>query len=121
MFILFFSLPVAAHLIISVADSVPKIDVTPSCRAAAANAKAQANPSVNAKGKAQVQANPSPATDRMKTCLDSEKKIHDQLVKEWSNFPPADRARCIKATELFSPTYTELISCLEMTRDANKL
>ncbi len=93
MFVPFLALPLATHLTIAVADSVPKFDVTQSCRAAAA---AAATP------------------ERLRTCLDSEQRAHDQLVKEWSNFSPGDRDACLRTIKVFSPTYTELITCLEM-------
>ena len=99
MIVPFFTLPLAAHLIISVADSVPTLDVTASCRAAAAAAK---------------------TTDRMQSCLNSEQKAHDQLVKDWSGFSSVDRANCVKALMVFEPTYTELLTCLEMARDVKK-
>ncbi len=99
MLIPFLTLPFAIHLTIFVADSVPKMDVTASCRAAAATA---AN-----------------AADRNRSCLDSEQSAHDLLVKEWSDFSPVDRANCMKALT-FEPTYTELLTCLEMARDVKK-
>jgi hypothetical protein len=89
MFVPFFKLVLATHLILSVADGVPKLDVTASCHAAAATAN---------------------TTDRMQSCLDSEQRTHDQLVKDWSNFPALDRANCVKSVTLFEPTYTELLS-----------
>ena len=100
MFVPFFALPLAVQLIISVADGVPTLDVTGSCRAAAAAAN---------------------NTDRMQSCLASEQKIHDQLVKDWSGYPSVDRANCLKAVKAFEPTYTELLTCLEMARDVKKL
>ena len=74
-------------MIISIADGVPKLDVTASCRAAAAAAN---------------------VSDRMQSCLESEQRTHDQLVKEWSDFSSVDRAECVKALIVFEPTYTDL-------------
>jgi hypothetical protein len=101
-FVPIFSLPLAAHLFVAVADGVPKLDVTPSCRGAVA-----------AKVLAQ-------SVDAMQNCLDIEKKAHDQLVKEWLGFTPADRAKCVNAVMNFSPTYTELLTCLEISRELKK-
>jgi hypothetical protein len=100
MFVPFFALPLATQLIISVADSVPKLDVTASCRAAATAAI---------------------GTDRMQSCLASEQRIYDQLIKDWSDFSSVDRANCVKAVKGFEPTYTELLTCLEMARDVKKI
>jgi hypothetical protein len=97
-----FAVSLTAHLFVAVADGVPKLDVTPSCRGAAA-AKVL-DQSVNA----------------MQRCLDIEKKVHDTLVKEWREYAPADRAKCANAIMSFSPTYTELLTCLEFSRDLNK-
>jgi hypothetical protein len=70
--------------------------VSPSCRAAAAA-----------------------ATDkgRLQTCIDSEHKARDQLAKDWSTYAADERNKCVNAAKGFSPTYTELITCLEMERD----
>ncbi len=46
----------------------------------------------------------------------------DILVKEWNNFLPADRTSCYRLTTTGTPgTYTELLTCLEMRRDARAL
>ncbi len=78
----------------------PVFDVTPSCKAAAAASSNQ---------------------ERLQGCLDSEQRAREQIVKEWSNFTPATRAECLKASSIGGEaTYTELITCLEMTRDVKK-
>jgi hypothetical protein len=82
----------------AVADSVPSWDVTASCRGAAEAGYTQ-DTKVN-----------------LKRCLDSEQRTREQLNKNWSTFPAADRLKCVK-TQTFSPTYSELATCLEMKRD----
>jgi hypothetical protein len=81
----------------AVGDSVPRWDVTASCRGAAEAGYAQ------------------DTKENLKRCLDSEQRAREQLDKAWSTFPAADRMRCVK-TQTFSPTYTELATCLEMKR-----
>ena len=83
------------------ADSVPSWDVTASCRGAAQAGLAK------------------DTGDNLKLCLDSERRTREQLSKDWSTFPAADRARCVKM-QTFSPTYSELATCLEMNRDLRK-
>ena len=80
---------------------VPAIDVGPSCRAAAAgNKNAQDGES----------------------CRRSEMAARESLVNQWSSFPAADRTGCYKLTTTGTPgTYTELLTCLEMRRDARNL
>ena len=82
----------------AVSDGVPSWDVTPSCRAAGSIAYGQ-----------------TPA-ERMKTCLATEQRTREELNKNWSTFAAADRIACVKSLT-FSPTYTELATCLEMRRD----
>jgi len=95
-------LPLAAPFAFGVAapgpDHSPSFDVTPSCRAAA---------------------EASGGHDRLEGCLASERGARDQLAKEWSQFPAASRSLCIRsASGGGEPTYTELLTCLEMDRDA---
>jgi hypothetical protein len=90
----------ALHLVAATDGGVPTLNVLPSCRAAAA---AQIAPS-----------------DKMQTCLMSEQRAHDKLVKEWSNFSDTDRTTCVSSMINFKPTYTELITCLEIALDVRK-
>jgi hypothetical protein len=93
---------VGAHLAFAVADSVPKLNVEPSCREAASG-------SIGIK-------------QDMSVCLEDEKSARDQVAKEWSQFSPADRTSCTRLSNTGgTPTYTELLVCLEMARDARKL
>jgi hypothetical protein len=80
------------------ADSVPSWDVTASCRGAASVAYSQTS------------------SERLTSCLASEQRTREELNKNWSTFPTADRIGCVKSLT-FSPTYTELMTCLEMKRD----
>jgi hypothetical protein len=97
----FLAVPLALHLIASSNGGVPTLDVRPSCRAAAAMA-------VTTK-------------DAMQSCMADEQNAHDQLVSEWTKFNGADRATCLGTLMEFEPTYTELLTCLEMATDARKM
>jgi len=79
----------------AVADAVPSWDVTASCRAAGSIAFGQT------------------PSERVTTCLASEQRTREEITKNWSTFPAADRIGCVKSLT-FSPTYTELLTCLEM-------
>jgi hypothetical protein len=95
-------LMIGAHLTTTVADPVPTLNVEPSCRAAA-------NGGLGIK-------------QDLSACLDDEKGAREQLVKEWSEFAAADQTLCTRLSRTGgSPTYTELLVCLEMARDARKL
>jgi len=41
-------------------------------------------------------------------------------AKDWTRFPPADRASCLKSTGI-TGSYTDLLTCLEIKRDARQL
>jgi hypothetical protein len=54
--------------------------------------------------------------------VESEQNIRNQLAKEWTKFRADDRATCTQLTTMSGGgTYTELITCLEMMRDARML
>jgi hypothetical protein len=93
---------IGAHLTIAVADPVPQFNVEPSCRQAA-------NGDIGIK-------------QDLSVCLEDEKSARDQLEKEWSQFTPTDRGLCTRLSGTGgAPTYTELLVCLELARDARKL
>jgi hypothetical protein len=81
-------------------DGVPAINVVPSCRAGASIGVGLT----------------------METCLATEASARDQLAKSWNQFPPADRVSCVKvATTGGGGSYTALLTCLEVKRDARNL
>ncbi len=90
------------------ADDVPALDVQPICRGIASQA---ANPTE--KGGSDL---------TFSECVKSEQTIRDQISKVWSAFSSADKGHCVRlATQGGEPSYTELITCLEMARDVRKL
>jgi hypothetical protein len=55
-------------------------------------------------------------------CIQSEKEVRDQLVKQWSTFSAADRTSCESEARMGGDSsYTELLTCLEMARDVRSL
>src|SRR5262249_14778686 len=55
-------------------------------------------------------------------CVKSEQDTREQLNKEWSTFTTADKTGCIALAQTGGePSYTELITCMEMARDVRKL
>jgi hypothetical protein len=86
----------------AVADGVPNWDLSSSCRTAA---------SLGFTGTPR---------DIAQSCLASEQRTREELNKKWTTFPAEDRIGCVKSMT-FSPTYTELLTCLEMRRDVKVL
>ena len=57
-----------------------------------------------------------------KNCIDSEKVIREQLVKQWSSFSADDRTHCVNESVMGGDSsYTELLTCLEMARDVRAM
>jgi hypothetical protein len=53
-----------------------------------------------------------------KKCIESEKEVRDELVKQWSKFVPDDKTHCVNESVMGGESsYTELLTCLEMARD----
>jgi len=83
---------VVTPFIIGVADEVPKFNLNTTC---------------------------SGSSDR---CVQSETAAHDDLAKQWAQFPAADRARCVQlATTSRMLSYVQVLTCLEMAREARRL
>ena len=54
--------------------------------------------------------------------MKSEMIIRGKLVRRWSTFKAADKANCIgEANAGGLPSYTGLLTCLQMARDASKM
>jgi hypothetical protein len=58
----------------------------------------------------------------IKECLQSEQQVREQLKKAWSSFSTADKQHCVALAKTGGESsYTELLSCLEMSRDVRAL
>jgi hypothetical protein len=90
------------------ADKIPNFDITAACRALAGEADAIPD---------------DRQTRGVQHCVDDERTAREQLVTQWSDFKPEDRGMCLGGSRagLVDPVYTELITCLEVTRDAELL
>lgn len=85
-----------------VADAVPKLNYEPSCKAAVAAAAL-------------------PGRDE-DSCKRDEEAARTTLEKIWTQFAAADRTRCLRLTSLGgAPSYVELLTCLEMSRDVKSM
>lgn len=55
-------------------------------------------------------------------CRRTELEARDKLVNQWSEFPPADRRRCVQlATMTNISSYVQVLTCLEMAQEARTL
>ena len=87
----------ASFPLTTIADSVPKFDIAREC---------------------QSEGGPKAVLDR---CVADETSARDLLQPQWIQFAPRDRAVCMGETSTDgSPSYVELLTCLEMARDVKK-
>jgi hypothetical protein len=93
----------SSHLLISVADGVPNIDLKKTCRDAATASGA------------------APTQNDIDICIADEQGARDELVKAWAQFSGTAKARCVRASTDYSPSYVEVLTCLSMARDAKGL
>lgn len=92
--------------IVLVADPVPQFDASLSCRSAGASSVM--TPATGARNAA--------------ACERDENDARGKLEQEWSSFSPAEQQRCTRLTTLGgSPSYVEMLTCLEMAQAAKKL
>lgn len=89
-------------------DDIPNLDVRPVCRGIASQSAS------------------NPADVGIKTtfeqCIQSEQAVREQLKQAWPTFSAADKQHCISlATTGGESSNTELLTCLEMSRDVRAL
>jgi hypothetical protein len=91
----------ASHIALA-ANRIPEFKVEPSCRAAAEAAVA-------------------PNRDA-KVCKREELTARGKLNNEWGQFTPTQKAHCTSLSRLGdSPSYIELLTCLELAKAAKGL
>jgi hypothetical protein len=84
------------------ADNPPKLNVAPSCDAAARGAI-------------------SAGRDK-EACLLDERTAENVLAQNWSKYNAADKTQCVGNVKTGGPaSYVELLSCLEIMRDAKAI
>jgi hypothetical protein len=103
------TLAVVTQLTVTIADTVPRYNLNPVCRG------------ISQQGGFDLEPHQSVQHD-YKSCLKSEMAMRRQLVKQWSSFKPSNRANCVgEASAGGLPSYTGLLTCLQMAKDASKL
>jgi hypothetical protein len=81
--------------------AVPNLDVEPHCHFVASRAD---------------------PVDTFEACVQVELRTRDQLVKQWTQFSSAEKNYCLRRSRMGpESTYTELLTCLEVARDARLL
>jgi hypothetical protein len=97
--VIFAMLLAGTNLVINVADAIPHFDVSKTCKAA-----------IDLTGN---------SGRSVENCVASENVARKEIEKDWATFPTAERNQCIQtAAKGGSPSYVEIIVCLEMIRDS---
>jgi hypothetical protein len=86
----------------ALAEGPPTLNVATSCEAAARGAIVAGR-------------------DR-EACMSDERAARDILAKAWDKYAPADKTQCVGMNNQGGPaSYVELLSCLEIMRDAKSI
>ena len=92
----------AAHLVLT-AHEVPQLNVEPSCRAAADALIRQGHGNKD-------------------SCMQDEREARAKLKKQWHSFSSSEQTRCQELTTMGGPpSYVELLTCLQLAKDARTL
>jgi len=84
---------------LSMADNVPKLNVEPTCEAAARRAVVAGRD----KG----------------ACLNDEQGAREELAKNWGQYRATDKQMCVSLVSKGGPpSYVEMLSCIQVMRDA---
>ena len=91
------------------ADGVPQFNVRPSCKAAT-----QAADELNRAGD-----NLRPGDRSADNCISDEMKAKAKLRDQWGRYTVAQRQHCTRLATLGGlPSYVELLTCLDMAKEA---
>ena len=103
------TLVLATHLTFTIAESVPRFNVDPLCRGIAQQGGLDLEPSETLR-------------QSIESCVTGEMAVRRKLVDEWSSFEASDKENCAEEpTSGGLPSYTELLTCLEMARETRQL
>jgi hypothetical protein len=83
------------------ADGPPKLNIGSSCDAAAKGAIS--------------------AWRDKEACMGDELAAQEMLAKNWAQYSRAHKTQCVGMTTQGGPSYVELISCLDIMRDADAI
>jgi hypothetical protein len=100
---------IVPSILLARSDEIPALNVRPVCRGIAAQSTAGG---AGKKGQAET----------FRRCVESEQGAREQLENVWLTFSAADKEHCTALAKTGGlPSYTELMTCLEMVRDVRAL
>jgi hypothetical protein len=78
-------------------------------------------PSYDVRGTCRVEAQDVATTGGAAACVTQEQQAREALVSQWAQFAPESRTTCMQAQDGFSPSYVELLTCLQIAREVKGL
>ena len=103
------ALALVMQLTAASADGVPRYNLAPLCRGIAQQGGMSLLPNQTSK-------------KDYRSCIASELKVRNQLVKLWPTFKTANKVNCIGENSAGGlSSYTGLLSCLQMAQEAGKM
>jgi len=106
MLIPFSMIVLGTHLVITVADGVPKFDIARQCRLDSTQAF-DLSAGLN---------------ETVKRCVADEQRALTQLQTQWSQFRESNKAQCTEETNIGgTSSYVDLLTCLELAKEAGQL
>ena len=94
-------IPPGSQVVSARADGPPKLNIGSSCDAVAKGAI-------------------SAGRDK-EACMGDELAAQEMLAKNWAQYSRAHKTQCVGMTTRGGPSYVELISCLDIMRDADAI
>ena len=92
----------SAGTLAAAAQTVPHLDVRPTCN--------------------NIDGSVGPTQRTPADCYKAEDAAKAELVKVWDQFPGPDRSLCTDTARMGGiPSYVQLLTCLELRRDARRL
>ena len=93
------ALAMGPPLVLAIAEAVPVYDVAPSCRAAT-----------------------TVVPGSFEACMKNEQAARTQLATSWDQFAAPTRENCVQQEGVGgTPSYVDLLTCLQISRDAKSL
>jgi hypothetical protein len=93
------------HLVIAVADGVPKFDIGRECRLDSSQAFDLS----------------AGLDETVKRCVTDEQRALTELQTQWPQFRDSDKAQCTEETNIGgTPSYVDLLTCLQMAKEAGQ-
>lgn len=103
------TLALTTQFSVAAADSVPRFNLEPVCRGIAQQGGLALEPNRSVR-------------QNFNHCMKTEMAMRSRVVRQWPSFTVTEKANCVgEASAGGFQSYTDLLTCLQMAREARKL